>query len=338
MAVANAFDPTGLARLIESSDDLIIVSDAETGIVLWSKGCAQLYGYAAADVIGRSSLDLLQKQSPHLHSSIKNALAETGHWDGEVLVRTKDGRSIWVQGRFSMVQQGDRCLILESHANSSARRKSDAIQVLMSGELLHRVNNTLATVQAIVSQTAQSSVTVEQFVAKFNSRLRSLSSAYGLLMEAKGTGASIRGLIASQLTPLLGDMKRISLRGDEIVLPPQSALNLALILHELAVNALTHGALSSRFGEVTLSWNIETISWNSEEIEPRKLDLVWRETGGPPVVGGEHRGFGRRLIESTRAFPHTGSRLSFEPAGIVCHIQILLRANNDAELFDFARA
>ena len=73
-------------------------------------------------------------------------------------------------------------------------------------------------------------------------------------------------------------------------LPPDHALGLGLILHELASNAAKFGALSTLPGRVTIDWTV------SESATPR-LALNWRESGGPPVVRPAEAGFGTKLIE-----------------------------------------
>jgi two-component sensor histidine kinase len=87
-----------------------------------------------------------------------------------------------------------------------------------------------------------------------------------------------------------------------------------MALHELATNAVKHGALSSQAGRVRLSWAISG--------DPPALRLHWAETGGPPVVAPRKRGFGSRLIEIGLAQDLGGRvRLEFAPDGVSCAIE-----------------
>ena len=62
-----------------------------------------------------------------------------------------------------------------------------------------------------------------------------------------------------------------------------------MLVHELSTNAVKYGALSSETGTVAIDWR---------EQPDGNLKLTWRETGGPPTVQPDRKGFGTRLIES----------------------------------------
>ena len=100
-------------------------------------------------------------------------------------------------------------------------------------------------------------------------------------------------------------------------MPPQAALQLTLILHELATNAKQHGALSRAQGSVRLSWEIEAG-------EPGHVVLNWEESGGPSVDPPSQRGFGRQLIERTGRLPYITCRLDFPPSGVRCSVRVAL--------------
>ena len=48
-----------------------------------------------------------------------------------------------------------------------------------------------------------------------------------------------------------------SIGGPRVLLRPKAAENLALAIHELATNAVKHGALSSKKGRIEVAWTIE---------------------------------------------------------------------------------
>ena len=88
-----------------------------------------------------------------------------------------------------------------------------------------------------------------------------------------------------------------------------------MVLHELATNALKHGALS-RPGGVG----------GARQSGPRDGDLVvaWRETGGPPVAPPAKAGFGLALLEQVAT--HDGGRvkLDWRPDGLACTLRLPL--------------
>ena len=104
------------------------------------------------------------------------------------------------------------------------------------------------------------------------------------------------------------------MEGDDVRLQPKASLILAVVFHELATNAVKHGALSSEAGHINIAWQFETGS-------PRnRMRLRWQESGGgSPLTPPARKGFGSRLIESGLAQELDGEvRLDYESAGMVC--------------------
>ena len=80
------------------------------------------------------------------------------------------------------------------------------------------------------------------------------------------------------------------IEGPQILLEPDAAQAIAVMLHELATNASKYGALSDAKGQIRLTWS---------RSEDEQLALRWTELGGPRVNEPERKGFGSRLIEGT---------------------------------------
>jgi two-component sensor histidine kinase len=101
--------------------------------------------------------------------------------------------------------------------------------------------------------------------------------------------------------------------------PPRVAIALALALHELATNAAKYGALSAPGGQVRVSWSV------SDGPEGRRLQLAWREQGGPAVAEPTNTGFGTRLIQRGLSGELGGkATLRFEPDGLACDMEAIL--------------
>jgi two-component sensor histidine kinase len=80
------------------------------------------------------------------------------------------------------------------------------------------------------------------------------------------------------------------LQGAPVVVSGTFAQTFALVVHELATNAVKHGALSSANGRVAINWKID-----DGPPEPR-LSFSWVERGGPPPVAPQASGFGTHVI------------------------------------------
>jgi two-component sensor histidine kinase len=95
---------------------------------------------------------------------------------------------------------------------------------------------------------------------------------------------------------------------------------LALAIHELATNAAKYGALSVDDGRVKLTWSV------SDET----LDLIWRESGGPPVVAPTRRGLGSALITKNLESSFSGTvQVDYRTEGLECRLRAPLRDDAD---------
>ena len=203
-------------------------------------------------------------------------------------------------------------------AASRERAKAHERDKLLMAELDHRVKNTLANIQALVTQSSRSAESVTAFVEGLDKRIHSMAKAHSLLTQSRWEGVSVDGMLREELEAYGPASGVVSLAGDDAVLTPKSALALSLALHELATNAAKYGAFSVGTGHVAVKWQVR---------EDGGLGLSWTESGGPPVVLPTRRGFGSSLIERALTL-ETGGRatIDYRPGGVVCDI-VLPRAS-----------
>jgi two-component sensor histidine kinase/ABC-type multidrug transport system ATPase subunit len=185
-------------------------------------------------------------------------------------------------------------------------------QRLLLAELNHRVKNTLASVQSIVSQTLRSAPDPATAKRDIASRLAALSKAHNLLSAQEWTSADLGEIIGQEVAVF--DPERISLDGPSFTVSPRCSISLAMLIHELSTNAVKYGALSSDTGTVTIDWR---------EQPDGCLTLAWRETGGPPAAEPVRKGFGTRLIESIVSGELGGTyEPSFREQGFSCIVTL----------------
>ncbi|TZG24676.1 HWE histidine kinase domain-containing protein [Sphingomonas montanisoli] len=182
----------------------------------------------------------------------------------------------------------------------------EAERQLLNEELSHRLKNTLAMVQGIANQTLKS-VADRAPVEAFDARLLALSSAHDILMRESWASARMNLIVEGGMN-LHAPQHRFTAKGCDTLLGPRGALSTAMLVHELATNAVKYGSLSSPTGHVDISWRIEPGEKGEEFV------LEWREHGGPPVVVPEIKGFGSRLI-STGLSGTRRVEESFAPSG-----------------------
>lgn len=261
--------------------------------------------------------ELIHPNDREVFGACLDRALQEGSFEVELRVRHRDGRYIWVHGRGLVRFDGDDKpqALFGVVADITERKEAERNQQLLIAELNHRVRNTLATVQAIASQTLRRARSPAEFVPSFSGRIQALSRAHTLLTRTAWQGAEIDSLIREQL--LLGSTDRITCEGPPVSLEPQTALQLALVLHELGTNARKYGSLSVPRGYVMVNWTVEQTE-NGDT-----LHLTWMERDGPPVTPPESTGFGTLLIERSLQQGQGGhTQILFNPDGVICKIRL----------------
>lgn len=188
-------------------------------------------------------------------------------------------------------------------------------QALLIGELNHRVKNTLAVVQGLAGQSFRSVPGAAPAQAIFEARLKALAAAHSLLTEAHWGSTLLADTIRRSAEATAGEaIARFTLCGPDVALLPQTAVSLAMIVHELCTNALKYGALASDDGRIAVTWSVEGAA-------DRQLSLTWQESGGPAIAPAAVTGFGTRLIRRGLSADGNGQvDMDFAPAGLTCTI------------------
>ena len=176
-----------------------------------------------------------------------------------------------------------------SYARREMVRVKDRERVLAQ-EMSHRVRNLFTVVHALIGLSERSARGSDDPRAAFGI----LRERIGALATASTIGTSDADPDAASVDPMelsrevlapYGD--RIAITGDVPLVPDTWAMPVALVLHELATNAVKYGSLSVAEGTAELRW--------AEEADA--LEASWSERGGPPFDGVvEGHGFGTRMM------------------------------------------
>ena len=209
-------------------------------------------------------------------------------------------------------------------------------QRALNAELDHRVKNVLATVCAIITQTQQGSTSHADFLARLDSRIRSLARTHELLSSSNWRGVPLARIVECELAPYAAGTREGG--GPDVTLKGEAAQALAMVIHELGTNAAKYGAFTRNTGRLLLRW-----WW----LESGRLAIEWQESDGPPVTLPSRPGYGTSLIRELVPFELGGvADLVFAPEGIKCRIEIpdfWIRGGDavhlgDASPADFRRA
>lgn len=198
----------------------------------------------------------------------------------------------------------------------SQRKTLEQQQLLLMGELDHRVKNTLALVLSIANRTANTEETVGGFQAAFSGRIQALAATHNILAERSWASVRVGEVLSQEVGPFLaGGEERLRIDGPDVSIRPRAAIALGLVLHELATNAVKYGALSSPDGSVAVRL--------VDDLASPFFSLEWRETNGPMVVKPHRFGFGQTVI--TRSLQYSvdgGADLEYPPDGVRCMMRI----------------
>jgi two-component sensor histidine kinase len=249
------------------------------------------------------------------------------HAQEEFRVQKADGTWTWVESAGAAVElnleTGEVLRIAGVAHDVTRRREAAERQRLLAREIDHRAKNALAVVQAVLRLTPKDEP--RAFAAAVEARVAALARAHTLLAEGGWVGADLRAVAERELAAFVSEAggagPRVSLDGPPIVLAPAAVQPLAMVLHELATNAVKHGALSVPCGRVEICWHIPRLP---ESDGP--LRLCWAEAGGPAIQATpERRGFGTRVVEATMR-GHLGGSVErrWQQSGLVVEIALPL--------------
>lgn len=237
-----------------------------------------------------------------------------GDFSMEYRVQAPDGEVRWILAHARIVAEAGRPrLVVGTSLDVTERRETEERRALLTQELAHRAKNGLTVVAAIANQTARGAASLEEFRTVFNARMQAMAQSQDLITES-GRAAPLGLLFAKLLEPFDAPRFRLDPRLSELRVSREAAFGVALLIHELATNAVKYGALSSPEGRVEIA--------QVRDAADGLAHLEWRESGGPPVAPPTRRGFGSRLIETVLRGEGGGAEAAFEPSGFRARLDI----------------
>jgi PAS domain S-box-containing protein len=319
-------------RLLATSIPQLVFLTKPDGQRLWgSPQWIQFSGLSLDESLKFGWLDAVHPDDREATLSAWETARRTGeHYSEQRVRREADGTYRWHQMRARP--------IAESHGEWVGTmtdihdlKSLSGRQAVLVAELQHRTRNLLAVVQSIASKTIRSSQSLEDFADDFEGRLRALSRVQGLLARVEQTDLNVREIVDAELAAYAdadAGGRRVKTGGPVVELPATSAQAIALALHELATNAVKHGALAHPSGRLAVTWDLDNAG-----SEPH-VTLDWRESGVPMRNGDTpaRMGYGTELIE--RALPYqlkAKTKLEYRTDGVHCSIAVPVSAGGEGK-------
>lgn len=129
--------------LLEQTHDALFTWKLEDGVINWNKNAERLYGYTAAEVLGKEIYDLLKAVYPISFDDYFAKLKKENRWEGEIRQTTKDGKKIFVESRQVIFETRDgKFIVLETSRDITERKLSDE-RILQQASLLDKAQDAI---------------------------------------------------------------------------------------------------------------------------------------------------------------------------------------------------
>jgi two-component system CheB/CheR fusion protein len=213
--------PDGLRLLAEQSvEHAFVLADAAARITWWSPGAARMFGYEAAQIVGRELSDLFtpeERASGLAAQEIAVALADDEAEDDRWMQRA-DGSRLWVTGMLTALRNADGALVgfgkimrnrtdlqeqfqtlrNQTTALDQSSRRKDAFLSTLSHELRNPLGP-LANAVQIIRMTVGTPAEIEQALKVIERQIDALRRLVDDLLDTTRIGA---GKLELRLAPI----------------------------------------------------------------------------------------------------------------------------------------
>lgn len=207
------------AALLDAAHDAIFVCDLEGRVVYWNKGAERLYGWTAAEMVGRQAISILYAEGVDVESAYQR-LFKIGSWEGELPNLSKEGKSIPVQVSWTIIRDsnGRPTSVLAINSDLTEKKKLEA-QFLraqrmesigtLAGGIAHDLNNVLAPIMMSV-ELLKDAVVDEEDQRLLSTLMSSAQRGANLVAQVLAFARGVEGQrIPVNVGHLVGELVRV---------------------------------------------------------------------------------------------------------------------------------
>jgi PAS domain S-box-containing protein len=276
----------GFSAILRHCRDAIYVVDDQWTLVFANEAALSWWGRTAGSVIGANIWDAFPQ-------AVGSAPYEAH------LEAARERRHVTLTARSPVLGRVLEIAIEPLRSGLAVIFHEQAADV--ASELAHRIKNMIATFEGLVALSFGVDRPLAEARQQLLQRIGALSCTTDVVMNpAAGDLAMLARRCLAPFVPAAPE--RLRIEGPPVTVGPTLATTLAMALHELATNALKHGALADGQGAVLCAWRREGDA----------LVLSWQERGAGPAVAPARPGFGLRFLKV--AF-RRGVSLTFDDQG-----------------------
>jgi len=295
--------------------------DVDTEILQITPGYAAIHGFPDGTTeIARNEWQARVHPEDSVRWEALRSRAHRERWkeySGEYRIVRSGNEVRWIEARVFVwyASDGRPLRAVGIDIDVTARKRAEEQQRILNAELDHRVKNVLATVSAIITQTPKAEISLADFVAGLDGRIKSLARTHELLSHNHWQDVSLAEVVQREIAPYAAGNAMVL--GPGVTLKAAAAQAMATVFHELATNAAKHGAFSRPSGRLLVGW-----CWLDNGSHGR-VAIHWQESGGPAVSTPNRTGFGTSVIRELIPFELGGTvDLTFASNGLQCRLEI----------------
>ncbi len=292
-------------------------------IVYANAAFMELTGYHEVEVLGRNCRFLQGPDTePQAVARVRRAIDERRTAIVEFLNYRKDGSTFLNALQIGPIfdDSGHLCFFFGSQLDVTEDRAAEArAKKLAAAELHHRLTNIMSVLEILVRLTARENLDATTQADRIAERVRAVGEAHlhTLIMDRKQ--ADLHEVVERVLRAHAAyGLESYALDGPAVELGINSISPLVLLLHELATNAIKHGALGQPAGKVTVAWAVER---GTGTPGAPVLALTWQETGGP-ATNIPSRASGSRIVADLFAFAEGELEFEWRPEGLLARARL----------------